>query len=167
MNTDFLPRAPRGLVPLRIRRGAQLRKHQQARLVVLFERSDSAGMLEHQRYNRRCVDVAGPQVHHLWRRPEQDAHSSEVVVLREDREFAFTSCCPDVGVEPAAEAEYFNVRATWIRRLQTGDKLRTQVLVDEKPHAPRSGRWGSQSALASGSECQHGPNALRGEARKV
>src|SRR5688572_508750 len=99
--------------------------------------------------------------------PKQHAHSSKVVVLRQDREAAFTRGRPDVGVEPASEAECFNVRGTWIRRLKDGDKLRTQLLVDEKPHAPRSGRWGSQPALTSGSECQHGPNALRCEARKV
>jgi hypothetical protein len=41
---------------------------------------------------------------------------------------------PDVGVKPIADAERFNVRAAWMRRLKDGNKPRTG-LVDEKSHA--------------------------------
>ena len=43
--------------------------------------------------------------------PNKDAHSSEVVILRQDRESAFTRCRPDLGVEPASEVEGFNLSA--------------------------------------------------------
>lgn len=98
----------------RVPRGRDLREDQQARFGLRLERSDLGGVLEHQRYHSRCVDVAGPQVYHLRGRPEQDAHSSEVVILRQNRESAFTRCRPDFGVETASEAEGFDVGATWI-----------------------------------------------------